>query len=425
MFKKLRNNLLITNMVIVSALVIGCLTAIYVMTYSFVKQDIDTRLERTITMCMNTMNRPIRGFEDRKPPEVPASEPMKPDRREPHEEADAFNIDIAVYCDKSGEIISTHSVFTPEDFDYSDKLKEIALSQKEEGSTTLDVDSWAYKRVEYEDGYIIAFTKNETEQNMLFTLLIILAIAGVISIGVSFLIILRKASQSIKPIEEAYNKQKQFVADASHELRTPLASISANTDVLLSKTDSTIEEEKKWLEYIKEETERMTRLTNDLLSLAKADSDEKKSVLYEVSISDIAEDSVLELEATAFEQGVQIKTDIEEDIKVQATKSGLKQIILILLDNAVKYSDKSEEVEISLKSENGKAVFAVKNTGSIKKEDLPHIFERFYRADKSRASRGYGLGLAIAKSLCQSFSAKITADSQNGKVIFSVIFDKQ
>lgn len=253
-------------------------------------------------------------------------------------------------------------------------------------------------------------------------LTLILTIAALVSVAITFIISLLSANRSIRPIEEAYNKQKQFVADASHELRTPLASISANTDVLLSRPQSTIKAEEKWLQYIKDETTRMTQLTNDLLYLARSDADEGEKLFSEVSFTDVVEDTVLENEATAFENNVMIDCDADEGITVMASLAGLKQLVLILIDNAVKYTPEGGKISVSLKPKNEKAVLVVSNTGTIKAEDLPHLFERFYRADKSRAreSGGYGLGLAIAKSICTSYGGTITAESENNVTAFTV-----
>lgn len=424
MFKKLRNNLLLINMIIISALVVGCLSAIYITTYSFVKQNVDKRLEGAVRMSMSLVTKgQADTFRDRKPPEKNDNK-VRHERPVPREGEDMFYADMSVYCDREGKVISTHAAFTPEGFDFSGKVKEIIESDKAEGSTRLDVDSWAYERIEYGDGYIVAFTKNEAERNMLFTLAVILIVVGIASILVSFAVSRFSANRSILPIEDAYNKQKQFVADASHELRTPLASISANTDVLLSKSDSVIPSERKWLEYIKEETERMTALTNDLLLLAKADAAENKTALTSVDFSDIAEDAILELEASAFENGISIESDIQENVKAEATRSGLKQIVIILLDNAVKYTSGGDKIKVSLKTDGAKAVFKVENPGMIAKGDLPHVFERFFRADKSRASDGYGLGLPIAKSLCKSFCGDIDVKSENGITEFKVSLNK-
>lgn len=421
MFKKLRNRLLFTNMIIIISFVIVCLGGIQISTYISVRNDINMRLDRAIEMCRNDITRRAR-FELREdePPKLPDDEQMEWEPRE----NDTFMTEISVYCDKSGNVISKRSMFNT-DLDYSDKLAQITAADEENGSITLDVDSWAYKRVEYEDGYIIALTKNESEKRIVLKTAILLGAAAILSIGISFLISLITANRSIKPVERSYNKQKQFVADASHELRTPLASISANTDVLLSKRSSTIGEEIKWLEYIKDETDRMTQLTNDLLSLAKADdaADGEKQSLPKISFSEICDDILLENEAVAFENDVNLSYDIAEDIDIMAQPAALKQVVLILTDNALKYTPAGGSVYAELKASNGKAVFYVENDGSISEEDIPHLFERFYRADKSRAreSGGYGLGLAIAKSLCGGFGAAIKVQSSNGKTRFTVI----
>ncbi|MCH5211720.1 MAG: HAMP domain-containing histidine kinase [Oscillospiraceae bacterium] len=420
MFKKLKNRLLFTNMIIIILFVIVCLGGIWISTYVSVRNDISRRLDRAIEMCRNDIMRPdpFNGREGR-PRELPGDRPEDMERKR----NDTFMMEISVYCDKSGNIISKRSMFDEEP-DYSDKLKEIAASGKSDGSITLDVDSWAYKRVEFENGYIIALTKNESEKRIVLTTGLLLCAAGILSIGISFLISLIIANRAIKPVEESYNKQKQFVTDASHELRTPLASISANTDVLLSKRDSTIDAEIKWLEYIKDETDRMTQLTNDLLSLAKADAalDEEKQPLQKVSFSEICDDALLETEAFAFENNINLSYDIAENIEIMASSAALKQVVLILIDNALKYTPSGGSVYVRLDEADGKAVFYVENDGSINNEDIPHLFERFYRADKSRAreSGGYGLGLAIAKSLCDGFGGSIKAQSQDNRTRFTV-----
>ena len=421
MFKNLRNRLLITNMIIIILFVIVCLGGFWISTYISVKNDIDMRLDRAIDMYRNDVTRPAPHNDHEGIPREPRGD--RPEDRE-RKRNDTFMMEISVYCDKNGNIISKRSMFDTEP-DYGDKLKEIAASDKSDGSVTLDVDSWAYKRTEFEDGYIIALTKNESEKRIVLTTGILLGAAALLSIGISFLISLITANRAIKPVEESYNKQKQFVADASHELRTPLASISANTDVLLSKRDSTIGKEIKWLEYIKDETNRMTRLTNDLLDLAKADAalDEEKQPSQKVSFSEICDDVLLENEAVAFENNIKLSYDIAEGVEIMASPAALKQVVLILADNALKYTHSGGSVYAKLKESNGKAVFYIENDGFIDSEDILHLFERFYRADKSRAreSGGYGLGLAIAKSLCDGFGGVIKVQSQENRTRFTII----
>lgn len=440
MFKRMRNKMLITNMIIIIALVMSCLAAIQVTTNSYLKGDINERLDRELNMQrrqivriengekmpeMRQGMRPMRGGRDEFPLIDANGEPIPEDMRPPDGEMvpDMFNSEIGIICDTDGNIIETHMMFDLEGLDLGDTVKGIIDSGKTTGSVTLDVDSWAYKIESTRIGYSIALTKNEAERNIIFRLNIMLAIAAILSIGITFLISLFSANRSIKPIEESYNKQKQFVADASHELRTPLASIRANIDVLLSKNESLGAENKKWLEYIKDEAERMTKLTNDLLTLARTDADEGKKIYPEISFSDIVEDVLLENEAIAFENGVELAESVEEGISITAPPEGLKQLVLILIDNAIKYTPNGGRIDVCLKRDGDKAMFTVENDGEINADDLPHIFERFYRADKSRAreSGGYGLGLSIASSLCRSLGGMITAASEKGKTRFTVV----
>ncbi len=418
MFIKLRNKLLITNMIITATLVIACLSAVYITSYSFIRGGINRRLDNTLAVTMAEADRRAQTDSGIIPP------PQRPHNaaRAHGKTMDMFNAEISVFCDKNGDILFSHTGFDEDISGYSDKIRQIAVSGSDNGSVTLDVDSWAYKKAAYAGGSIIALTKDGSEKGILLKLGLLLCAAAVISVGAAFLISRFIANRSIRPIEEAYNKQKQFIADASHELRTPLASIKTNADVLLDNENETIKSAKKWLIYIKDETDRLTRLTNDLLSLARADADGKPSFSV-VCFSDTAASASLEAGSAAFEKHIDYDDDIQENIYVSASSGGLRQLALILTDNALRYTPEGGHIRMSLKERDGHAVLNVTNTGSINENDLPHIFDRFYRTDKSRArnSGGYGLGLAIAKSLCSSFGGTIAAESQNGSVSVTVI----
>ncbi|MBR0365405.1 MAG: HAMP domain-containing histidine kinase [Clostridia bacterium] len=423
MFKQMRNRLLVTNMIIIFALVIACLAAIQITTSTYINNDIERRLVGELNRFRDDVIRRENGEETFG---MMRGEPMgkPPEDRRPPDGEDRFSSEIAVYCDGDANVLDSRMMFNVEGFGYTDELKTVISSGKERGSVRLGSESWAYLYEKYGEGYIVAFTKNEAERNIIFRLNVMLSIAALFSMGITFLISLVSANRSIKPIEESYNKQKQFVADASHELKTPLASIRANTDVLLSKKNSTIGEEYKWLEYIKAEADRMTVLTDDLLMLARSDADDGEKIYPEISFSDIVENVLLENEAVAFENGVELQSDICEGIIMTAPPEGLKQLVLILIDNAVKYTPKDGKIIVKLARDGGRIVFDVENDGEISKEDLPHIFERFYRADKSRSreSGGYGLGLAIAESLTRGMGGRITARSENGRTGFTVVF---
>lgn len=244
------------------------------------------------------------------------------------------------------------------------------------------------------------------------------------------------ASMCLKPVERAWEQQKNFIADASHELKTPLTVILTNNGILQSHKEESVESQLQWVNSTGEEALHMKELVEKLLLLAKTDNMSRKNQFESVNLSDLAMQSSLQFEPVAFEKGVTLATDIEKNITIQGDAVALNQIIHILLDNAVKYAGVGGEAVLSLKKRRayhlkrfiGYDIYlSVKNMGvPIPEEDIPHIFERFYRSDKARTSGGgYGLGLSICKNLAALHGADIdvTSDAENGTV-FTVTFKK-
>lgn len=260
-----------------------------------------------------------------------------------------------------------------------------------------------------------------TINRMLFIFIIIGSVGVVIIFGISVLL----ANWAIKPVDKAWQQQKQFVADASHELKTPLTVISANTDVILSNADDTVESQSKWLNYIKEETKRMTKLVNSMLYIAKYDSNELKFAATQFDLSDILSSICLQYEALVFEKGKQLETEIEDKIFIKGDEDKIKQLINILLDNAQKYSTDNGKIKamLSRNQKTGKIRLAVANTSDyIAPDKLEKIFDRFYRLDDSRNRKtgGSGLGLNIAKSIVEAHGGEIKATHENGVTCFMV-----
>ncbi len=254
--------------------------------------------------------------------------------------------------------------------------------------------------------------------------------------GVIFLVILlglffatsKLSTLFLKPVEKAWAQQQNFIADASHELKTPLTVILANSNILLSHSGDTIEEQKKWIESTNEEAAHMKDLVDKMLFLAKSENMKNTKVFSEVPISDLTKKLILQFEPVAFEAGVTIADEIEKNVIIRADSTAVNQIIHILIDNAVKYAGLGGTVTVRLYRKKDNVFLVTKNTGSpIPPEDLPHIFERFYRSDKARTfGSGYGLGLAICKSLAESQHATIgvVSDEEHGTE-FTVRFQKQ
>ena len=225
-----------------------------------------------------------------------------------------------------------------------------------------------------------------------------------------------------KPAREAFEKQREFIADASHELKTPLAVIMASSDELESS-----EKNKKYIENIKYESDRMNHLIAGLLDLSKLEEGVSKESYKEENLSKIVEKTALVFEGVAFEQGVLIDTDIEKNIILKCSKEEIEKLISTLLDNAVQHSDKDSTVEVKLYKSKNNILLKIINSGEpIKEGDEDKIFERFYRADKSRnrSENRYGLGLAIAKRIVINHGGiiKASSDREERKTTFKIEF---
>ena len=215
-----------------------------------------------------------------------------------------------------------------------------------------------------------------------------------------------------EPIKRILLKQKQFISDASHELKTPVSIISANTDVIRT------EENKAYADSIKKQVDRLNFLVSDLLTLARLDEGNVKVLKETFNLSEEVINTALPFDAVAFEKGKKLDLDVENGIIYDGAKDGVKQILNILLDNAVKYADNGGEIKVSLKKTGARIHLSVYNDGSlIPNEDSAKIFERFYRGDSSRSreSGGNGLGLSIAKSVATANKWTISANSVYGK----------
>ncbi len=226
------------------------------------------------------------------------------------------------------------------------------------------------------------------------------------------------SERALKPVEHAWEEQRRFVADASHELKTPLAVIIANTQILAN--DPAIPaESKRWVESTADEAGHMKSLVTDLLELARADESATDGLTgarqhEDIDFSELVDSATLEFDAIAFERGCEIESSIEEGIHVQGDREWLERVTKILIDNGCKYAAAGTQVEVKLRRAGQHAQLDVTNFGQpIDAENLPHVFERFYRTDKARArtTGGFGLGLAIAKSTVEAHGGKISVTS--------------
>lgn len=267
-------------------------------------------------------------------------------------------------------------------------------------------------------GSIIVFSDNKIENDMKNRLAVITSTIGAVLMAVIYFISRYLSDWAIKPVEVAFQKQKQFVADASHELKTPITVIDANIDVLLSQ-DNIDTENLKWFGYIKNETKRMNSLVQDMLYLAKLDNNNFEK--FEFDLSEAVENIVLPFESLVYEQNKNIYMDIEEAVYYKGDSNSIKQVLAIFMDNAVKYCNDKGNIYVRLKKYDSKIKIEVENTGS-KIADTEKIFERFYREDSSRDRNtgGFGLGLPIAKAIVENHNGNIYVENTKDGVKFCI-----
>lgn len=280
--------------------------------------------------------------------------------------------------------------------------------------------------------YKIAFVSDNNLTGAMRSLTLTSLMVGVAALALLFGISLFLADWALKPVERVWNQQKQFISDASHELKTPLTVILANLSILRRHGDETVNSQRKWITSTEDEAQRMKGLVEDLLTLARLDEAGQTAPLPEMSdvdMSDLVTGELLTFEPVAFERGVELESEIAPGIIVRGDAGKLRQLTAILADNACKYAGMGGSVRVTLCESDGRAQLSVQNTGDvIPPEQLSHVFERFYRADKARtgSKSGYGLGLAIAAGIARLHGGEISAasDIKHGTV-FSVSFPKK
>lgn len=414
MFKKLRNRFLIVNLVTISVMMLVAFATIYIITYRDVRSDIDIELQRIVDSFQKPGNTDHRGGSDGTQRQDGGT--FGKMGTPPPERSISFMIETDNEWKQTGTPTSQLSM---DDEFYAQALQEAVDMNTTTGQFELDGSLWIFEIRPTGSGYMLVFLDITARQEILTNLIYTFTFVGIVMLIILYFTSRYFANRSIQPVKEAFYKQKQFIADASHELKTPLAIINTNTDVLLANEEDTIANQSKWLHYIKSETERMAKLTNDLLYLTEMDDSRTGMVHAPFDISEAVENIILTMEAVIFEKNVALEYNIEPNLTVTGNSEQIKQVVMILLDNAVKYTGPKGEVTLSLRRQHNDVLLSVTNTGEgIAPEHLTRIFDRFYRTDNSRTRKqgGYGLGLAIAKSIVeQQHKGRIYAKSVVGE----------
>lgn len=280
----------------------------------------------------------------------------------------------------------------------------------EKGKTDGWYGSLQYFRKDYDRGTLVVFSDRSAEQLLLHKVLLVSILVFLLMEGVVFLLTMILTKRAMRPMQETFERQRQFISDAGHELKTPLTIISANVDILHDEIG-----ENKWLSYIQSQAERMRVLVGEMMNLTKLEMGDKEKDFVDFSLSEAVSGAALPFEGQAFEQEKQLELEIQEDISYHGNPDQIKQLVGIFMDNALKYSKEHGEIRVTLQQVQNKKTLKVYNTGKgIPESEKEKIFQRFYRSDASRAraTGGYGLGLSIAQSIADAHKIRIQVESE-------------
>ncbi len=405
MFKKSRKKIVAAIMSILTLLWVGTLCVIYISSYFEVTTTNREMLKEHAEQYMP--EKPMGG----------AFDPMKPfPDRGPHFDTNQFKLStfysVAISYDNKVIEIRNDDAAVYTDAELESSARQVLKKSDANGI----IDDLVYYRIDKGDYMLVSFMDNTIIRESMNTLFRYTLIFGGVAIVALYFLAAYLAKKIVTPLEENYQKQKQFISDAGHELKTPVSVVSANAELLSREIG-----DNQWLQNIQYENERMGKLVGQLLELARTENITPQ-VEY-LDLSRLVAGGVLPFESVAYENGLTLNSQIADGIIALGNSTQLSQLVSILVDNAIRHSRNGKEVSISLTHTRSNAVFSVINDGEpIPQEQTAQLFERFYRADEARngEDKHYGLGLAIAKAIVEAHHGKIEVSCYNGKVCFTV-----
>ena len=303
-------------------------------------------------------------------------------------------------------------------FDLSDTrmlteiMSQAAASEAELG--VLEEYDLRFYRLQRPGELSLVFMDISGEKAALGNLTLICVGIGILSAATFWGVSILLARWAVRPVERAWAEQRQFVADASHELKTPLTVILTNAELMQTQPDP------QYARSVLTMATRMRSLVESLLELARVDNGAVRAAFEDTDLSGLVEEELLPFEPVYFERGLELDCAVEPDLHVLGSPRHLRQVVAILLDNAVNHAPDGSAVRLRLQRQGGAALLTVTNPGDLSREDCRNIFLRFYRVDAARSGGGYGLGLPIAQGIIRDHGGKIWAESREGTVTLSV-----
>lgn len=455
MLKKFRNRTLVLQTSLTSGIFIAALIIVYAVLLSNQAQEIEGMLKTINEQAFLIVQGGISADGEKLQASLKGTD--KTDRSEPPSDQTVersvqvqtsltgryFNAELA----EDGSVQRIESSFSDESM-CREIAEAVKKSGKNNGKISTDGADWQYQIsqigtissiIEGKDGtdtissqsngttsVVSCLDITESRQKMARLGILFLAVGSGGIAGI-FMLSLYFTNHFLKPVQEAWEGQRRFVADASHELKTPISIINANVDVLLSSPKDTILSQKKWIDNICDGTERMRCLIEQMMSLSKTENGNSPIKKDRTDVSQVFLQTIRSMEINSRKKRLEIFENIPSGIIENTDEELVRQVLQALCENAVKYTPEDGKIRLSLCQDSGKTVFTIKNSGeAIPEKDLPHLFERFYRVDRSRGgkSKNFGLGLAIAKACAERLGGSLKAENgKDGLVTFTFLLN--
>ena len=333
-------------------------------------------------------------------------------------EADFTTRFFIVHCNGEGQLMDIfHEHISSVDQEEIRQEAERILSGHREKGYWKD---YRYMVRQEDAGVTIIFLNVFREQRLIRSLFWVSVVTALLSFCVVLALTVFFSGRAIRPYLRNIERQKRFITDAGHELKTPLTSISTSADILEMELEGD-----EWVENIKKQTARMTRLVSDLVALSRLDEETPFPEKAEFSISDAAWETAEAFGAAAQAKGKTCMQQIEENLRFTGDRAAIQRLLSILLDNAVRYGAEGGEIRLDVFRRHNRIYLMVSNPCDVEKiPDLNRLFDRFYRPDEARSSDagGTGIGLSMARAIAEAHGGKITAESRDGRIIiFKVV----
>ena len=410
MLKKMRWHFILAAMLAVFIMLVAVLAGINVWNYHTTAERADQRIQE------------IYGFESGKVPgmensEENASQPVPPDifnRPDDHDpEAPYTTRFFIVRLDEEGNVtdVSTDFIASVTQTEAEEFARKVLNEKRQVGY----YKNYRFQILAKKNDNIVIFLNTTMELRTVRNVLLISCLVGVVCFLVVFLLVILLSKRAMKPYIRNIERQKRFITDASHEIKTPLTSIATSVDVIEMEYG-----EDEWTRNIHKQTSKMSRMVADLVTLSRLDEENPFLERTEFSLSDAVWEVAEPFASLAKAQGKKYSQRIEENLTLCGNPDATRQMISVLLDNAMKYSDENGTIRLDVYKVHGKTKIEVFNTCVLEEtQNLSRLFDRFYRPDNSRSRKtgGSGIGLSIAQAVAEAYGGKIKVSSKDGKSI--------